>query len=166
MRNTLSSALFVSAIALLPCTAAAEVLELSQGQIRQLVAQQQVRNAEAIVSDAVLNFGGTVIDIRGFLFEGRMTYRLLLQRDDGSVIELLINGVNGERISHNGQIGQSVSTAARAKNASAGRANNQNSQAPDERGRSDDRGAGRSDNSDRSGDRGNAGGGRSDNRRD
>ena len=112
MRKHLNTALFCSAVGLAPVCASADILELSQDQMRTLVSQKQVLSAETIITDAVSNFGGSVMDIRGFLSEGRMTYRLLMQRDDGAVIELLVNGVNGRRISHNSDMGQVVSEVA------------------------------------------------------
>ncbi|WP_108813589.1 hypothetical protein [Loktanella sp. Alg231-35] len=107
-------------LGLLPKVAMADMLELSQEQMRQLVAQQQVLGTEAILTDASATFGGDVMDIRGFLSEGRMTYRLLLKRGDGSVVELLYNGVNGQRVSHNSEMGQSVSKVAQSSNGNSG----------------------------------------------
>ena len=50
--------------------------------MRQLVQQQQVLGTEAISAEAAAQFSGDVIDIRGFLSEGRMTYRLLKTEQD------------------------------------------------------------------------------------
>ncbi len=109
-----------------PHSAAADMRELSQEQMRQLVVQQQVLGAEAIMTNAAAMFGGDVMDIRGFLSEGRMTYRLLLKRDDGSVIEVLFNGVNGQRVSDNSEMGRSVSASARSNNGNGNSGNNGN----------------------------------------
>lgn len=166
MRISLKSTLIASAIACLPFAAAAEVLELSQGQMRQLVAQQQVVSAETIATSAVSEFDGVVIDIRGFLSEGRMTYRLLLQREDGSVIMLLYNGTDGRRISHNSPMGQVVTAASQANggganlpaNANANAIANANENAGNRgnaRGRGDSGDRGNSGNSGRSSGRGN-----------
>lgn len=169
MRNKFKSAVFVSAVTLLPFSVAADVLELSQGQIRELVAQRQVLSAETMVLDMLSDFGGNVIDIRAFLSEGDMTYRLLLQRDDGSVIELLIDGVTGDRLSNNSQMGQTVSTAARSLNSSQNSDKGGNREDTGDRVRSGDRQrsdrGGRSDERDRSDDRGRSGSGRDDSRR-
>ncbi len=118
--------MFASLLGLLPQGAAADMRELSQEQMRQLATQQQVLGAEAIIADAAETFGGDVIDIRGFLSEGWMTYRLLLKRDDGSVIELLVNGVNGQRVSHDSEMGQSVSAVARSNNGNGNSGKNGN----------------------------------------
>jgi hypothetical protein len=164
MRIPMKSLLFAYAMALMPLSATADVIELSQGQLRQLVAQQQVLRAETIATTATSGFGGVVIDIRGFLSEGRMTYRLLLQRNDGSVVELLYNGTDGERVSHNSQMGQIVSSEAKSNNASNGNANgrgNANANASrGNNGNSGDRGnRGNSGSRGNSGDRGNSGNG-------
>jgi uncharacterized membrane protein YkoI len=120
------AALLASMLGLLPHAAAADMRELSQEQMRQLVVQQQVLGAEAIITDAAATFDGDVMDIRGFLSEGRMTYRLLLKRDDGSVIELLFDGVNGQQVSHNSEMGRSVSAVARSNNGNSGNNGNGN----------------------------------------
>ncbi len=144
----------------MPLSAAAEIAELSQGQLRQLVQQQQVLGSEAISASATSDFGGVVVDIRGFLSDGRMTYRVLLQRDDGAVIELLFNGTDGQRVSHNSQIGQDVSSQARASNGRSNGAANGNAGANGNSGNN-----GKSDERGNSGSRGNSGGGGSQNGR-
>ena len=153
MPSNLKTALFAAAMALMPLDATADVLELSQGQMRQLVAQQQVLRAETIATTATSDFGGTVIDIRGFLSEGRMTYRLLVQRDDGSVIELLYNGTDGRRVSHSSETGQIVSSEAKSNNsANANSSNNGKGNGNANAGNN-----GNSGNRGNSGDRGNSG---------
>lgn len=98
--------------------ALAEVIELTQGQMRSLVQQQQVLGAEQIVGAAVATYGGTPLDIRGFLSEGRMTYRLLLQRADGSVIEVLLNGQTAQPVAHSSDMGRAVSETANGRSSS------------------------------------------------
>lgn len=112
----LKTTLIALTFGLLPIQSFAETLELSQAQLRQLVVESQILDAETVVTDVAQNFGGVVLDIRGFLAEGQMTYRLLMQRDDGSVIEVLVNGVSGQRVSHRTPMGQIVSAAAREMN--------------------------------------------------
>jgi len=99
----------------MPLTGSAEVVELSQNQLRALVTQNQVHSAETIATGSVARFGGAVMDIRGFLSDGKMTYRLLLQRNDGSVIEVMIDGQSGQQVTHASAMGQVVSTTARTK---------------------------------------------------
>ena len=118
--------LFASTLAMLPQSASSQAVELTQSQLRQLVVEQQVVSAEDVVTDVAQNFGGIVKDIRGFFLEGSMTYRLLLQRADGQVVEILVNGIDGERISHNTPMGQIVSAVARATNGSANASSNGN----------------------------------------
>ena len=113
MRGTNKSPLLCSLafgflVSLLPTSSSAEVIELSHSQLRQLVQDRQIHGAEAIVEAAVKTFGGTPLDVRGFLSEGRMTYRLLLQRADGSVIEVLFNGQTAQRVSHESAMGLSL----------------------------------------------------------
>lgn len=104
-----------SVLLLMPLTGSAEVVELSQNQLRALVTQNQVHSAETIATGSVARFGGAVMDIRGFLSDGKMTYRLLLQRNDGSVIEVMIDGQSGQQVTHASAMGQVVSTTARTK---------------------------------------------------
>ncbi len=94
-------------------TASAQPLELSQAQLRQLVAQQQIVGAEAIVANTAGAVDGNVMDIRGFLKDGRMTYRVLLQGHDGAVVEIMMDGQSGQRLSHQSDLGQAISAAAR-----------------------------------------------------
>lgn len=153
MRVFPKAALFSAVACLWAIGGFADTIELTQDQLRGLVSQQQVLSAETIVVDAVSAHGGVVMDIRGFLFEGQMTYRVLLQRDDGSVIELLVNGVNGRRVSHDSALGQLVSTAARSTNGAGNASNgtiNRNANANANAG-----------NRDNARDRGNSGGGNS-----
>jgi len=100
-------------VSFLPNSSPAEVLELSQPQLRQLVLDRQIHSAEAIVAVAVDSVEETPLDIRGFLSEGRMTYRLLIQRSNGSVVEILMNGQNGERISQETAMGRAVADTER-----------------------------------------------------
>ena len=92
----------------------ADALELSQDQLRHLVAQDHVLSSETVIMQAASRFDGAVMDIRGFLADGQMTYRLLIKQTDGSVAELLINGVTGEHVAHTSQMGQSISAGARS----------------------------------------------------
>ncbi len=119
MRNPLKPLLFASCLAFAPIGALADIAELSQAQMRQLVAQEQVLSAATIAAEVVSDFGGEVVDIRGFLSDGRMTYRVLLQRDDGWVIELLYNGPDGRRVSHRSAMGKAVSSEASTTSGSA-----------------------------------------------
>jgi len=105
--------ILASALLLMPVSATADVVELSQNQLRALVTQKQVLSAETVVTGTAMRFGGDVMDVRGFLSDGKMTYRLLMQRGDGSIVEVLIDGQNGQQISHNSAMGQTVSTVAR-----------------------------------------------------
>ena len=123
MRISLRAGLYALSIGVIPLGLPAQILELSQGQLRQLVDAQQVLGAKTIADAATLGFGGAVIEVRGFLSEGRVTYRLLLQLIDGSVIELLFDGSSGERVSHRSQMGLIVSSEAKS-NAASNRFNN------------------------------------------
>ena len=115
----IATVLFATAISILPHAVSAQATELTQTQLRQLVVDQQIISAEDVVTDVAQNFGGVVKDIRGFFLEGRMTYRLLMQRADGQIVEILVNGVDGEQVSHGTPMGQIVSAVARATNGSA-----------------------------------------------
>lgn len=119
---------------LAPSIASAQPMELSQTQLRQLVTDQQILGAEAIVEAVALSTPSAVMDIRGFLDDGRMTYRVLLQRNDGAVVEIMVDGQNGQRVSHQSDLGQAVSAAARSHRVSAtrgGGANNASSRSKD-----------------------------------
>lgn len=108
-----------------PIGAGAQPIELSQSQLRQLVAQQQIIGAEQLVGGVTNMFSGSVIDIRGFFADGRMTYRVLMQQSDGAVVEVLINGQNGRQVSHRSTHGQAIAAVARAvQTASQARAGN------------------------------------------
>jgi hypothetical protein len=153
MRIPLKPVLLASGIALMPLSATAEILELSQSQMRQLVSQQQILGAETIATAVVSDFGGVVLEMRGFLSEGKMTYRILLQREDGAVVELLYNGPNGRRISSNSPMGQVVSSEARSNNGSPTNSTNVNASSNGNSGN-----LGNSGNRGNSSDRGNSGG--------
>lgn len=101
------------ALCVSPAGANAEPMELSQSQLRQLVSQKQIIGAEQLVGGVTNTFGGNVIDIRGFFADGRMTYRVLMQRNDGAVVEVLINGQNGRQVSHRSDHGQAIASIAR-----------------------------------------------------
>ncbi|MEL6641859.1 MAG: hypothetical protein AAFP98_11195 [Pseudomonadota bacterium] len=96
-----------------PSILGAQAIELSQSQLRQLVAQHEILAAEAVVGSVTETFGGDVVDIRGFFNDGRMTYRVLMQRNDGAVIELLMNGQNGLQVSQQSIHGKAIAAAAR-----------------------------------------------------
>lgn len=158
MRISVKTMLIVSAIAMTPMPVLADMIELSQGQLRQLVQQRQVLGSEAVSASATSEFGGEVVDIRAFLSDGRMTYRLLLQRVDGAVVELLFNGTDGARISHSSQIGQEVSLEARSNNGRSNVGANDNPGASGNNSRNGNSGGnGNAGNNSRSSDRGNGG---------
>lgn len=115
-----SAFVFGLLVSLLPASSSsADVIELSQSQLRHLVSEEQIQGAEVVVNAAVRTFGGTPIDIRGFLSDGRMTYRLLMQHSDGGVIEVLMNGQTAQCVSHTSVIGSAVASQAFAKTASS-----------------------------------------------
>lgn len=145
-----------------PLAAHADAIELSQAQMRQLVVSQQVLGADQVVGAVSRNYGGAVMDIRGFYTDGAMTYRLLVQRQDGAVLEVLVNGVNGQAVSHDTPLGQGVSAVARNLNSQAARtqtrpANTQRSAAGNAN-RSEDRGQTRATERSNSNDNSNRGG--------
>lgn len=110
----LSLTALVLLFAMLPLTGAAQVVELPQEKMRQLVAQSQVLNAQSIISYAKAVETGDVIDIRGFSANDRMTYRLLIQRPNGTIVEVLFDGQSGQRIQQSTRLGQIVSTTAQS----------------------------------------------------
>lgn len=91
----------------------AQPVELSQSQLRHLVAQEEILAAEVIAATAENAFGGTVVDIRGFTTETCMTYRVLMQHRNGAVVEVLLSGQDGEQLSTDTDRGAAISTAAR-----------------------------------------------------
>jgi len=102
-------------LALLPVSSAAEVVELSQAQLRHFVAEDVVLSAGHVAALVMQDIDGMVMDIRGFHVDGQMTYRLVMQRHDGKVIEVLVNGVDGAIIGNTTQLGQRVTGASLAK---------------------------------------------------
>lgn len=101
-------------LGLAPMVTTAQPIELSQSQMRQLVRDQKVLSAEIVVGDLSHSMGGTVMDIRGFSVEGVMTYRLLMQQRDGTVLEVLVDGTDGQPVGHDTPHGQIVSAVARS----------------------------------------------------
>ena len=93
----------------------AQPVELTQSQLRQLVAQEQILAADVSAGSAAKSANGIVMDMRGFLHDGRMTYRVLLQRSDGAIVEVMMNGQSGQQISHSSERGRVVSEAARSE---------------------------------------------------
>ena len=93
----------------------AQTSELSQSQMRQLVADRQIIGAEQLVDGMIRQFDGSVIDIRGFHSHGGMIYRVLMQRADGAVVEVMIDGMTGQQVSHLSDPGQAIATAARSQ---------------------------------------------------
>lgn len=158
----IKSIAFVFAMIFLPQAAPAQAVELTQAQLRQLVVEQQVISSESVVANVAQNFGGVVKDIRGFFLDGQMTYRLLLQRDDGQVVEILVNGVDGRQVSHQTPMGQIVSSVARATNGSSNSASNGNAVSNANRANNADRGnSSRGNSSSNRNDRGNGNSGSS-----
>lgn len=98
----------------LPLNATAQTLELSQSQLRQLVSDQQVIGAEQLMGNVAKSLKGEVMDIRGFAVNGQMTYRLVMQRNDGALVEVLVDGQDGQLVSHQSTMGQAVAKAARS----------------------------------------------------
>lgn len=133
----------------LPQAVGAQAIELNQTQLRQLVVQQQVLSSEQVVGDVAANFGGAVQDIRAFFYEGRMAYRILLKRADGQIVEVLVNGQNGEQISPDTPLGQIVSAVARSTNGrsieNSNRGQGNNNRGGNGRGNSGGNGRGNSD---------------------
>ncbi|MEL6571200.1 MAG: hypothetical protein AAFQ64_06065 [Pseudomonadota bacterium] len=116
-----------------PGNIAAQPIELSQSQLRQLVAQNQILAADVIAGSAAQSTDTTVMDMRGFLDDGRMTYRVLLQRSDGAIVEVLMNGQSGQLISYLSEHGRAVSEAARhTPNMSARTGSQQTNQVADD----------------------------------
>lgn len=112
----LRSTTLCCAVSLGPTTLSAEAIELSQSQLRSLVSQQEILTAEAIIGTVSQISDGSVMDIRGFFDNGHMTYRVLVQRSDGAVLEVLMNGQDGQQISHGSAQGKAVAAAVRSPN--------------------------------------------------
>lgn len=150
--------LTTSTLALLALPANAEPVELSQTQLRQLVSQNQILGAQQIIAQSEHAHFGQVIDVRGFLEDGSMVYRVLLQRNDGTVIEVLVDGPSGRPVSHQSNIGQLVSAAARGVSANNGNSQRPNSPPGLDRAASNDRGNSNGGGNGGGNDRGNSGG--------
>ena len=83
---------------LLPVSSAAEAIELTQSQIRQLVAQERMMSAEAIIHAARGDTDASVLEIRGYEDSGTLSYRVVLQCKNGVVSTHFLDAQTGEKL--------------------------------------------------------------------
>lgn len=102
-------------VTLLPASSSADVIELNRSELRQLVADREIQDAETIIGVATAAYGGQPLEIRGFVADGRVIYRVLVQGADGAVIEALVDGAGGYMVSHKTPMGLAISAEARAE---------------------------------------------------
>lgn len=108
--------------------AMADMREMSQAELRgEVAANRAISTRNLIVG--VENFtGGEVVEIRAFANDGIVIYRILFQKDDGSVDSVIVDGVSGTSVSPNSTVGQQVSSLASASSAAGTVSINANNQ--------------------------------------
>ncbi|WP_131802269.1 hypothetical protein [Yoonia tamlensis] len=114
-------------VCLAPVAAHAQIVELSQSDLRAAIANDSVIPTRQMIA-GVENFtGGDVMDVRVFLVDGTITYRILVSYGDGQLGSILVDGVRGTQIAQSSNIGSQVmAAAASGRNPNSVNANNGN----------------------------------------
>ena len=93
---------------LLASSAAADVSELSQAELRSAVAENRAIPSRSLVAGVENYTGGEVVDIRAFIEGTELIYRILYRGGDGAVGMLLIDGGTGRAVGSASEVGQAI----------------------------------------------------------
>ena len=99
---------FALMVALTTTSAQAEVRELSQAELRAAVAEERAIPTRNLVRGVEQFTGGDVLDIRAFLTDENVTYRILYRAESGAIDTIMVNGATGRQVNPNSIVGQTV----------------------------------------------------------
>ena len=85
-------------------SAVADVSELSQADLRAAVAEDRAIQSRTLISSVERFTGGEVIDIRAFVLEGVVTYRILFRNAAGEIGTLMVDGSTGRAVNPNSEL--------------------------------------------------------------
>ena len=104
---------------------AAEVRELSQNEIRDIVATGQSKDLGALMAIVGQNIAGELVDVRSFE-AGDIFFQMTVLLSDGSLVTVIINGRTGALLPSNSEEAKVVRAAAKANGRNGGGSANSN----------------------------------------
>lgn len=91
--------LLLTSLALLPASASlADARELSQSELRAVVSVRDAIPTRRLISGVEDDTGGEVVEMRAFMFEENLTYRVLFRMEDGHLGAILVDGETGHAV--------------------------------------------------------------------
>ena len=91
--------LLLTSLALLPAFASlADARELSQSELRAVVSARDAIPTRRLISGVEDHTGGDVVEVRAFMFEETLTYRVMFRMGDGHLAAILVDGETGHAI--------------------------------------------------------------------
>jgi len=91
--------LLLTSLALLPASASlADARELSQSELRAVVSVRDAIPTRRLISGVEDHTGGEVVEVRAFMFEEMLTYRVLFRMEDGHLGAILVDGETGHAV--------------------------------------------------------------------
>lgn len=140
-------------LATLPMTLAAEVSEMSQAELRSAISESRAIPTRSLIGGVENYTGGEVVDIRAFVSDGAVLYRILYRDTDSQIRSLLVDGASGRAVNPASGVGQEVVSYVNTNPGNGlalGRQGGNNGQA-NSRGRDNNNGRGNSGGSNRGG---------------
>lgn len=125
---------------LAPAGAWADAVELNQSELRAAVADRGAISTRRLIAGVEDFTSGDVVDIRAFEVDGVVTYRIVVQLDNGQVSILMVDATTGRAVSVESDVGRQVASVAAESNGNPQFTNNRNANANGRRNRNGDRG--------------------------
>lgn len=95
-------------LGLAPAVASAEVVEMTQAELRHAVEQDRAIPTRALIGRIEDFTGGQVVDIRAFLDGSEVVYRILYLDDGGALGTVLMDGSTGLPVAPDTRIGEAI----------------------------------------------------------
>lgn len=95
-------------ICILPAVAQADVRELSQAELRNAVSRDQTIATRHLISGVESFTGGDVVEIRAFVADNKVTYRIMVRQPRGQLGLLMVDGATGLQVFDSSALGQEI----------------------------------------------------------
>jgi hypothetical protein len=109
---------FVFLLLLVPTASHADVRELSQNELRKIVSASKAIDTRHLIADVESVMQGHVVNVRAFLVENMVTYRVMVRQAGGHLNSVMVDGKTGFAVDENSAVGRRVKAVVDA-NASA-----------------------------------------------
>ncbi|MFG5384771.1 hypothetical protein [Yoonia sp. R2-816] len=108
---------FVMLTWLAPSASFADIQELSQTELRSVVASSDVIATSRLINGVERYTGGQVVEVRAFLVDGILAYRALVRQPDGQLGTIMVDGSTGHAITPTSRAGRQVTELSRTPSA-------------------------------------------------